>query len=62
MVSMKNITDRNGNTCCGASFMASTICTRKPGHDGAHAPLCQTCGGDWWASECTCPADEEDAM
>ena len=47
--------DAHGNPICGQDFMAGTICTLPPDHDGFHAPICQECGGDWYASECTCP-------
>lgn len=46
--------DRWGNPICGQDFMAGTICTRAPGHEGFHAPECQTCGGDWYDETCTC--------
>lgn len=46
--------DRHGNPVCGQSFMAGTICTRPPGHDGGHAPYCQACKGDWYNGTCTC--------
>lgn len=47
--------DRHGNPICGRSFMAGTICTLWPDHDGAHEPTCQECGGDWYVQRCICP-------
>lgn len=51
---MSDERDRAGNPICGEDFMAGTICTLAPDHDGPHAPICQTCGGDWYLGTCTC--------
>lgn len=40
--------------CCGHDFMAGTVCSLPPGHDGPHAPICQICDGDWAKGECDC--------
>lgn len=49
-----NEVDQNGHPMCGASFMAGTICSDKPGHSGGHSCVCQECGGDWMNGTCTC--------
>lgn len=41
-------------TECGESFMAGTLCSLAPGHDGPHGTDCQVCGGDWMQNTCTC--------
>jgi hypothetical protein len=49
--------DHQGHPMCGQDFMAGTICSDKPGHDGAHSCVCQECGGDWYNETCTCEKD-----
>lgn len=46
--------DAFGNPMCGQSFMAGTICSRPPKHDGSCAAECQNCGGDWINGTCEC--------
>jgi hypothetical protein len=46
--------DHAGNPICGRDFMAGTICTDAPGHEGPHSPVCQVCEGDWYDGTCTC--------
>lgn len=52
--------DHNGNLCCGEDFMAGTICSDVPDHDGPHNTNCQTCGGDWYMETCTCPREDDE--
>lgn len=52
--------DSRGRTYCGQDFMAGTICTLPPDHDGHHAPICQECNGDWYDGTCTCSDDEDE--
>ena len=52
--------DRAGNPTCGQSFMAGTICTDHPDHEGFCSPTCQNCGGDWYDQTCTCSSYCED--
>lgn len=40
--------------CCGHDFMAGTICSLQPNHEGPHAPICQICEGDWYDGTCEC--------
>lgn len=40
---------------CETPFMAGTLCTDRPGHEGPHSAYCQECTGDWLADTCTCP-------
>lgn len=48
-------TDFAGRPICGQDFMAGTICTLAPGHEGYHAPACQGCGYDpYVGEECIC--------
>lgn len=42
---------------CGQDFMAGTICSDVPHHDGPCSPTCQDCGGDWYLGTCTCRTD-----
>ena len=46
--------DSKGRPVCGQDFMAGTICSDAPGHDGGCSATCQTCGGDWINQTCTC--------
>ena len=52
--------DSWGNPVCGQDFMAGTICTLPPEHDGAHRPICQNCGQDWYMGDCKCHGEEEE--
>ena len=52
--------DHAGNPICGQDFMAGTICSDAPGHEGPHSAVCQVCEGDWYNETCTCDVPGED--
>lgn len=52
--------DQWGNSICGQDFMAGTICSDEPGHEGGHSAKCQNCGLDWYDESCQCNVEDED--
>jgi hypothetical protein len=52
--------DLRGYAICGQDFMAGTICSDQPGHEGPHSCVCQICEGDWMNGTCTCPSEDEE--
>lgn len=53
--------DIHGNPICGQDFMAGTICSLPPDHEGFHRAICQGCGRDWYIGECRCvPLDDDE--
>lgn len=54
--------DQWGNSICGQDFMAGTICSDEPGHEGGHSAKCQNCGEDWYDESCQCNVEDESPM
>lgn len=54
--------DAWGNPVCGQDFMAGTICSDEPGHEGPHSCVCQNCGGDWMNETCDCYVSPLEAL